>query len=84
MPALLQCHCTRRYPDPVAMTQQLHNLHMHFMVTFWPNVDGPLKEELGNHSALIGGAAKHITFQQDPDGSVAFLFMLSTTVHIYF
>ena len=26
----------KRYPDPAAMTKQLHEWNMHFMVTYWP------------------------------------------------
>eukprot|EP01044_Picomonas_judraskeda_P017179 COSAG03_NODE_3182_length_2158_cov_17.981391_4_plen_210_part_00 len=26
----------QRYPDPAAMTKQLHEWNMHFMVTYWP------------------------------------------------
>eukprot|EP01052_Picozoa_sp_SAG31_P021197 SAG31_NODE_1627_length_7705_cov_5.310939_2_plen_101_part_00 len=46
----------KRYPDPAMMTRQLHSWNMHFMVTFWPGVDGALRQQLGNVTppALIG------------------------------
>ena len=46
----------KRYPDPAAMTAQLHEMHMHFMVTYWPGMDGPLKQKLANQTppALLG------------------------------
>ena len=35
-----------RYPSPPNLTKQLHDMHVHFMVTYWPAVNGQLAQQL--------------------------------------
>ena len=66
-----------RYPDPANMTAQLHDWNMHFMVTYWPQVDGPLKAELNQTvpPALIGGVCD----QYNPAGRKIYYEYANTT-----
>ena len=64
-----------RYPDPAKMTAQLHSWHFHFMVTYWPQVDGPLERELANRSALIG----NVCDQYNPAGRELYYEYANTT-----
>ncbi|MCR5476992.1 MAG: DUF5110 domain-containing protein [Lachnospiraceae bacterium] len=46
-----------RFPDPAEMIRKLHEMHVHFMISIWPNVsDGTLNgEEMKEHRALLPG-----------------------------
>jgi alpha-D-xyloside xylohydrolase len=67
-----------RYPDPAQMTAQLKDkLNLHFMVTYWPKVDGPLRQELANQTppALIGSVCD----QYNPAGRELYYGYANTT-----
>ena len=59
------------------MVSQLHAEHFHFMVTYWPQVDGPLRQELANATppALIG----RVCDQYNPVGRKLFYEYANTT-----
>jgi alpha-D-xyloside xylohydrolase len=45
---------TRRYPNPEDMVKKLHEMHMHFMISVWPDPKGPVRDALASHHGLIG------------------------------
>ena len=36
-----------KYPDPAGMIKQLHDLHIKFMISVWPETSGPAQKALG-------------------------------------
>ena len=44
----------RRYPNPEEMVKELHDMHLHFMVSVWPDPKGPVHDALASHHGLIG------------------------------
>jgi alpha-D-xyloside xylohydrolase len=53
-----------RYPDPTAMTKQLHALHTRIMVSIWPSMtnDGPDQREMQEQGCLLGDRSMYDAF----------------------
>jgi alpha-D-xyloside xylohydrolase len=53
-----------RYPDPTAMTEQLHAMHARLMVSVWPSMtnDGPNQREMQQQGCLLGDRSMYDAF----------------------
>ena len=53
-----------RFPDPAAMTAQLHALDAHLMVSIWPIMTGdcPNQREMQEHDAMLGNQSTYNAF----------------------
>ena len=53
-----------RFPDPSAMTEQLHAMDAHLMVSIWPIMTGdcPNQKEMQEHDAMLGNQSTYNAF----------------------
>lgn len=56
-----------RYPDPKAMTDRLHEMNMHMLLSIWPNMSGESEnqKEFRNAGKLLGNDSVYNAF--DPE-----------------
>ena len=56
-----------RYPDPAAMTKELHDMHMHLMISIWPNMSGESidKAEFEAAGKMLGDHSVYNAFDED-------------------
>jgi len=56
-----------RYPDPAGMMNKLHDMHMHMLISIWPNMSGDSEDRLEFLSAgkMLGDGSVYNAF--DPE-----------------
>ena len=55
-----------RFPDPQGMTDALHNLNVHFMISIWPSLNaGDDLRELSEHGYMIKGTNLSNAFDEN-------------------
>lgn len=57
----------RRFPDPAALTRELHALGARLMVSIWPIMTGdcPNQRELANHGLMLGNQSTYDAFSPE-------------------
>ncbi|MBQ4353276.1 MAG: DUF4968 domain-containing protein, partial [Clostridia bacterium] len=57
-----------RYPDPQGMMDQLHGMHMHMLLSIWPNMNGDSenRREFQQAGKMLGNDSVYDAF--DPEG----------------
>lgn len=56
-----------RFPEPNAMTEELHAMNTRFMVSIWPimNLESDNHKEMLEHGGLLGNRATYDAFQDN-------------------
>lgn len=62
-----KCFDPARYPDPQAMTEELHRMNLHVMISIWPNMSGDSADrlELENAGKLLGDHSVYNAFDEE-------------------
>lgn len=62
-----KCFDPARYPDPQAMTEELHRMNLHVMISIWPNMSGDSADrlELENAGKLLGDHSVYNAFDKE-------------------
>ena len=62
-----KCFDPERYPDPQTMTDTLHTMHVHMLLSVWPNMSGESADriEFRNAGKLLGDGSTYNAFDED-------------------